>query len=250
MYEIVIPEIFPGHGAPKSRHSRSAQWEKLKAEYRKHGQICVPQAQFAHNRCVQDEAVYRLEEAFYLRQESGPKESGCIVVGLESPHVAEFEKRDDGLGNAIAPLQDPRSREGLARHLGRLLYEAALWTGENLIGKQIVLANSIQYQASLQSLMTNSRLGLQKRVRNCVWHMIWNAGGKEDFRARLNELRPVLILMAPTAPVREALAQFLNDDMSCPWLFADRHPCLWLRKAPHLREEPRFRWRPTALHHL
>ena len=243
-YNIVIPEVFASHGPPRPQRRRSVAWSKVRAEYRIGDQLSVPAKQFALSRCVQDAVSYRIGEGFHLQNETGVKERGCVVVVLESPHSAEFESASDHFGKAIAPLQDAGSRAGLELHLGRLLGLTACGSGTELIGRQVILANSIQYQTSLQSLMTDQGIGLQVPVRNCVWHMLWNAGGREDFEARLARLEPALILMAPTAPVRTALAEMLDNQRNVPWIFADRHPCLWRRTEPHLRHEPRFRFFP------
>jgi hypothetical protein len=64
--------------------------------------------------------------------------------------VAEFDPASDHFGKAIAPLQQAGSRQGLEKHLGTLLADAARWSCVELIGKQIVLANAIQYQTSFR----------------------------------------------------------------------------------------------------
>lgn len=246
-YEITLPEVFAGFGPPQLKRSRSKAWGKLREEFRSDNQIAIPSKQFAPNRCVKDTVAYRVLKKGSLERACGPKEPGCVVVGLESPHASEFKASGDHFGDAIAPLQEAGSRAGLDLRLPSLLEEAAEFADVDLRGRQIVLSNSIQYQTSLQSLMGDEVNNLQRPVRNSVWHALWRAGGREDFEARLDKLKPSLILMAPTAPVKAAVAAFLQTQNEVPWIFAGPHPCMWQRQLPELSEDPAFRHLPSPI---
>jgi hypothetical protein len=96
----------------------------------------------------------------------------------------------------------------------------------------VVLGNPIQFQCSLHSLMGDPELALQADVRNSVWRNLFKAkmGSlkplENDFKARVRQCTPTLLLLAPTYAVRRQLSRSARG-LAPHVVEIHRHPCLW-----------------------
>lgn len=98
----------------------------------------------------------------------------------------------------------------------------------SLIGRQVVLVNAVQYQTSLNFLMQVRSEGLHNTVRDETWKAMFSLGGSDDLFHRLDGYSPVLVLLAPTSGVRQALKNAIQrKDCDWPWIQIDRHPSGW-----------------------
>lgn len=251
MWEIVAPRLFGNLEPPRPVKNRSSSWAELRDCYLEKERVVLPQEHFSVEGRVEDQPAFRIGENHSILLNTNPSiESGCIVILLESPHREEYGEADI----PKAPLQNCNSRRGLKCNLEHLLKASELWLQRltrdesvSLEGLQIVLANAVQYQASLNNLLKDRDDGLHRPIRNCIWKLVFRNGGAEEMVDRLNGYAPTLVLAAPTAPVREELAAYLGwADTSWPWRFIDRHPSIWLMQRPALRNEPCYEHHPSA----
>ena len=104
----------------------------------------------------------------------------CVLLILESPHTEEF------LGE-LGPAKGSTGRK-IVRHL------ATGFPNMDVSDYGLILINAVQYQCSLgQALNTYSA----RKVRDCVFHAVWDSGGGQDFGARLlNAYTPNDIVMS------------------------------------------------------
>ena len=106
-----------------------------------------------------------------------------LVVVLESPHVDEFSAQDKPLG----PGRGTTGRN-LQKYFACHLVEVQKMRGKPIANGeyQVVLANAIQYQASL---------GLDTDVlRDRIWLLSWFGSGEDDFLQRLIAYNPVVVV--------------------------------------------------------
>lgn len=166
--------------------------------------------------------------------------SKTVVVILESPHKEEFRCN---VGRPIAPAQG-RTGARIRNHLGRVLQSCDALYGELEEGTRIVLANPVQFQTSLVSVVRCP--GFEwKKVRTSVWKALWNYrpptnhpnnGGQTtdasyptrvDFKERLIALAPDHIVNACTSPLKLCVRDFLERSFSDVARYEAHHPSVW-----------------------
>ncbi len=104
----------------------------------------------------------------------------CVLLILESPHVAEF-------------LDEPGpAKGGTGRKIVR--YLASAFSDLDVRNHGLIIMNAVQHQCSLGQLL-NTRSA--RKVRDCVFLTVWNNGGSHDFGVRLlNTYKPNDIVMS------------------------------------------------------
>lgn len=119
--------------------------------------------------------------------------SKTIVIVLESPHKDEY-LRD--VSQPIAPAQGSTG-SNIQDYLDCVIRKCpALCDELEGIEARVVLANPVQFQTSLASVVRWSDWHL---VRDAVWRDIWNSQLiQEDFEARLESYSPDIIINACT----------------------------------------------------
>ena len=122
--------------------------------------------------------------------------SKTIVVILESPHKDEY-LRD--VSQPIAPAQGATG-SNVQGWLDRVLRScSALCTELEEETTRVILANPIQYQASLVSVIRSS---CWRRTRDSVWRELWHSQLiRAAFEARLTSYSPDFIINACTHDV-------------------------------------------------
>jgi hypothetical protein len=186
--------------------------------------LTLPDNQFCYCRRVEDDQSPRFVWRGG-RLEEGPHERaphrGAVVLLAESPHKAEFE--DHGKGKAITPMRGAGSRRLLKQALPSLLNEAAACCGIELDEVDVVVFNSVQYQASLAACIKPTRRDLSKRdrrrrkedlaaVRDATWRAIFQIPCvQDDLRRRLEALEPILVLVAATRGVQFDAVSFVKQ---------------------------------------
>jgi hypothetical protein len=138
---------------------------------------------------------------------------GSIVLLVESPHKHEF---DNVTGTPLRPLNNPRTRQSVRDRLKNVIKDASAILNISLRDSDIVIVNPVQFQASLANFMNCGERGrqirLQEWVRDPVWRGLFgNSEIRSYFDSRIRLYHPGLILVAPTAKVREPLQQALRD---------------------------------------
>ena len=104
----------------------------------------------------------------------------CVLLVLESPHTDEF-------------IGEPGPAKGsTGKKIVR--YLASGFAEFDVLDYGLILINAVQHQCSLgRALNTRSA----KKVRDCVFHTVWDSGGNHDFGVRLrNTYRPNDIVMS------------------------------------------------------
>lgn len=160
-------------------------------------------------------AVYDAR-VFFRRAEIGPTSQTRVILVMESPHTAEFEKN----GTPIGPANGPTG-VNIRRLLQRVLGKARP-VNEN---SELVLMNAVQYQCSLGEL--------PKQHRDAVFLAVWSTGGKEDFRKRLKDVfrQGDLVINActrgkTTPPLRDMVKEVIDEVVGAHWSTA--HPSSWM----------------------
>lgn len=216
--------------------SRSGQWGALRDEFRSAGGYAVPEWLFDDSHRVDDQAAYLVGPDGALTPKRGVAiRRGAVVVLLESPHKDEFAGPG---GRAIGPLRNTRVRKDFEAKAPALLRAAAAATGVDPSGRQLVLANAVQYQTSLHALMRDWGSALQDAVRNCVWKAVFRAGGGDEMIRRLDGYAPHLVLLAPTTTVRKPLlAKVREAERRWPSCRVSNHPSGWWSAPPRIVEQ-------------
>lgn len=110
--------------------------------------------------------------------------------------------------------------------------------GADVTGRQLILANAIQYQTSLQALMGRWTSKLHEAVRNSVWKTVFRAGGGDEMILRLDAYAPLLVLLAPAATVRKPLiAKVREAERRWPSYRVSTHPSGWWSAPPRIVEQ-------------
>lgn len=170
--------------------------------------------------------------------------SKTIVVVLESPHRDEY-LRD--IGQPIAPAQG-NTGSNMQDHLDCVLRSCpTLYDGLEDYTR-VVLANPVQFQTSLVSIVRCSKGSEQDKVRDAVWKELWNhqSGGshmhndaypiRDCFEARLGDLEPDYIINACTSTtktmeeMKEGISSFLANKFRCRGRYEVSHPSAWFKE--------------------
>lgn len=145
-----------------------------------------------------------------------------IDMVLESPHIAEY----DANGNAIAPAQGRTGRnieKLLIRHLNAVRLPKKRY--------KLRLIEAVSYQCS-----NGANLKQEAAKRDCVFKTVWQNGGEDDFKTRLQMYSPNVVINACTggikninsgATLNSLVQQAINSLSSLQGkrLYYSVHPC-------------------------
>jgi len=155
-----------------------------------------------------------------------------VVLLVESPHRDEF---DEETREARGPLCQKQTRRNLHCHLSRLISDATVSIPQNA---DVVIANPVQFQASLVDFMVERSMGKARRLRDDVWKAFFaHEVIRTDFARRMRNYRPALVIIAPSYRLQEPVAdgvRALSLESSC--LVKTIHPSWWHRRAPAVRK--------------
>ena len=145
-----------------------------------------------------------------------------IVIVLESPHKDEY-LRD--VSQPIAPAQGSTGSK-IQGYLDCVLRTSpALCDELEDQETRVVLANPIQFQTSLASVIQPSNW---QRVRNAVWRKIWSCQSMRDnFNARMESYSPDVIINACTRNLKNEVRTFLYRRFGAPHRYEAHHPSYW-----------------------
>lgn len=148
--------------------------------------------------------------------------SKTIVIVLESPHKDEY-LRD--VSQPIAPAQGSTG-SNIQGYLDCVLRKSpALCDELEDQETRVVLANPIQFQTSLASVIQPSNW---QRVRNAVWKKIWSCQSMRDnFNARMESYSPDVIINACTNNLKDKVRTFLYGRFGAPHRYEAHHPSSW-----------------------
>lgn len=208
--------------------------------------ILIDSAFNEHNR-VRDDDRYRIDS-----QCSGPLKYSernapyrqTLVIVLESPDKDEF------LGNCIdrpiAPAVGATGRNIRCRlmdvintcdHIQECLHQET----------RVILANPIQFQTSLVSILriTSNDKDKRAKLRDAVWNAIWSYEEiRCEFKKRLKGYSPDLLINACTHDVgcnskvcplngeckKDKVREFLTSNFAHAHIYEATHPCTWHSK--------------------
>jgi hypothetical protein len=160
-----------------------------------------------------------------------------VVVVLESPHDDEYDYAN-GQFSPKEPLMDEGSQKRLRCHLVRLALAAAREKNVALSDDvDIVLCNPIQFQTSLHRLIRPEQNGnkgdLRQGIRNATWKGLWNYKNgssypfRNEFKKRLREFAPCLVINASTCVLRSHLRTFFEGMPALNVVEVTNHPSRW-----------------------
>lgn len=132
----------------------------------------------------------------------------AVLLILESPHIDEFSRQDDGTFQPIGPAAGfGRGKTGYRIHTflrQRYLHRHPRYAP----GMPIYLVNAVQYQCSLARKLTKK----VTKERDTVFTATWQRGGMDDFITRLSSYyRPGdMVVNACTGNKKQAAARNLK----------------------------------------
>ncbi len=198
---------------------------------------------------VQDKERYcisRRQNGIQLdyHEDTSPK-TNChtnIVLLLESPHKDEYDYRNEG--RVIATPRAPAMGQ-----TGNLIREHLACVLKNIAvpGDRIIIANPIQFQASLYVIHRNKICKERRRkLTNAVWKSLWGIREiRERFLTRIDSYNPRIIINACTSAGRlnEIVDKFLECQLPDVCCYQTSHPASWwagcsYRKAIPCRPAP------------
>ena len=159
-----------------------------------------------------------------------------LLILLESPHRQEYR------GSVANPIGPARGQTGinLKNCLGAMLGRSRGVMGTVPCGTRVIVANPVQFQASLHAVHGGSLRHYDfRKLRDSVWKSIWSVGEiREDFRVRISNFAPTWIINACTGGskgwggINCAVSNcLLRAQLGCP-LYATTHPAIWHRRPP------------------
>jgi hypothetical protein len=152
---------------------------------------------------------------------------GGVVLLVESPHKDEFE---GATREPLGPLRQSQTRRNLSTHLSRSIESAEAPRPD----VDVVIANPVQFQASLVDFMVDLTVGLRPCIRNTVWKSLFSDDAvKRDFASRMRAYSPSLVVLAPTYELKRWVLNAVRD-LSLPScrLVQTTHPSYWHRVTP------------------
>ena len=168
--------------------------------------------------------VSRRFNRYYDTPPEGPNAcySKTIVIVLESPHEDEYLH---DVSQPIAPAQGSTG-SNIQGYLDCVLRKCSALCDElEAEETRVVLANPIQFQTSLASVI---RWSDWHPVRDAVWKDIWNLRAiRNEFGARLASYSPNIIINACTAGQKAQIRTFLADCFSNVRRYEAYHPSNW-----------------------
>ena len=119
-------------------------------------------------------------------------------------------------------------------------------TRELCDGARVIVANPVQYQASLGSILNLSKIAsnrkpvVKRRVTDEAWKALWKSEAlRRDFEGRLCECAPRVIINACTGTVSKHVAVFVAAHYLNSKLYDTTHPSSWIhRKNRWLKQLP------------
>ena len=179
------------------------------------------------------------QSAFYDRV----PEADTILLLLESPHVEEYQSDpESGWLRRNAPAQGNTGRR-IQEHFADVLSRGEL-SHELCDGAKVVIANPVQYLASLRSIVeildvdTKERREIRSRVRDAVWLALWSIEAvRRDFEERLRRYEARVVINACTRtmsnawtapyPMSAHVAAFVAAHCPSAEQYETTHPSRW-----------------------
>jgi len=171
------------------------------------------------------------------------KNNKNIVLLLESPHNKEYnyyDKNNQAVNlpsqSKVADAKKVRNIKGVAPAQGRTGEKIHRWLStilsetnefENEENYKIIIANPVQYQASVHCLHGQStRKKKYKELRNDLWVKLW-LHNKKDFINRINNYSPYLVINSCTKNLRKIVTSQLLQINKVNKIYETNHPSSW-----------------------
>lgn len=161
-----------------------------------------------------------------------PIANTTIVLLLESPHKDEYCYRQSGVF-PIAPAQGITGK-GIENKLREVISEA--FQMESITVKDgfypVILSNPVPWQASLHYCYKDDT-NMHSDLKNLIWRRLWKLESiKADFKRKLNQYSPVLIINACTGGNRpgslnSGIQTFLKKNDFSNITSRSNHPSMW-----------------------
>lgn len=118
-----------------------------------------------------------------------------IAIILESPHRDEYDNGNNPLGPALG-----KTGENISKYLINIFNKSqevkdAVLTSKNTKFK-ILLIEAISYQCS------NGAEKIDKDKRDKLFTLVWEKGGLDDFRVRLRNHNPIIVINSATGGIK------------------------------------------------
>ena len=148
-------------------------------------------------------------------------QNGFVLV-LESPHKCEYNREGKGQRSAMGTTGD-----NISKYLNCVLHQIAKYCREDVEECQhVILANAIQYQASLHG--THGGRYEHSDLKNSVLPVIWSDRYIQcDFLNRLARCQPRTILNACTEPLSPWISALIRNHYPTTSLYEIGHPSFW-----------------------
>lgn len=152
----------------------------------------------------------------------GQQPQNGFVLVLESPHKSEYNREGEGQRPAIGNTGDR-----ICEYLNCVLHQIAEHCREDVEECQyVILANAIQYQASLHG--THGGKYTLDHLKNAVLPVMWSDQHVQcDFLSRLEQYQPRTILNARTKLLSPWISALIRNHYPTTSLYEIHHPSSW-----------------------
>ncbi len=140
-----------------------------------------------------------------------------IVLILESPHKAEFEK------DTFKPLYPASGKTGerISNYFKEINSKMKIENSD-----EIIICNPVQWQSSLHELHKKGLTGEFRELRDKVWGCLWDESN-DDFYKRLKKYNPKIIINACTGKLSPEVQKALDNNFQETTRYITTHPSSW-----------------------
>ncbi|WP_017416233.1 hypothetical protein [Clostridium tunisiense] len=166
------------------------------------------------------------------KEENSIEDIKSIVLVLESPHKYEYIKlqNEEIEYKPISPAQGTTGKNienNLDIIISELLYRYKHIFKEKTY--KIIICNPVPYQTSLYCLHGKGlKSKIYSNLRNEIWKAIFKQRDiKENFKKRIRDYKPELIINACTIELQPYIDKFIKDNFQDVKLVKINHPAAW-----------------------
>ena len=151
-------------------------------------------------------------------------QNGFVLV-LESPHKCEYNREGEGQRPAMGTTGD-----NICKYLNCVLHQIAEHCREDVeVCQHVILANAIQYQASLHGTHGgNLNKEIRDHLKDAVLPIMWSDQYIQcDLLSRLEQYQPRTILNACTKLLSPWISALIRNHYPTTSLYEIGHPSSW-----------------------
>ena len=166
---------------------------------------------------VVSDCLFNIENNKHKKLTPDKIKNNKIVLILESPHKAEYEK------DTFKPLYPASGKTGerISNYFNEIVSKVKI---EN--NNEIIICNPVQWQSSLHELHKKCLTGEFRDLRDKVWGCLWNES-YEDFYKRLKKYNHKIIINACTRKLSPEVQKALDNNFQETTRYITTQPSSW-----------------------